>query len=116
MKKSFYFSYCPNIYSYLLTPNGDGLNDTFEIDLQEQEKKQQQIYRNSKAIPVFNLTIFNKNGMLVYQKDSYMQDKERFCGVGNVGSFAGSELPDGDYFFRITGSEKISGNIYIKRK
>ncbi len=96
---------------YFLSPNGDGVNDTFEI-----VQKRQIFNRSSTSTPIFNLTIFNKNGEVVYQKENYMQDAEHFYGVGNVGSFAGTELPDGDYFFSITGSENRSGNIYLKRE
>ncbi len=97
-------------YSLLLTPNGDGVNDTLEIG---NPKKS---VRSSKSkAPVYNLTIFTKKGESVYQKQRYMQDNERFIGIGNVGNYANKALPAGAYFFTIKGSANSSGHIYIKR-
>ncbi len=45
-----------------------------------------------------------------------MQDREFFQGIGNVGKYSRKTLPDGDYFFTITGSIAASGHIYIKRE
>ncbi len=82
--------------NYFISPNGDGKNDTWVL--------------------TYNVTIFNKKGNIIYRKENYMQDEERFSGVGNTGEYSGRTLPDGDYFFTITGSITESGHIYIKRE
>lgn len=102
-------------FQYFLSPNGDGINDTWEITA---TKKSGSLKTENKyqKVPVYNVTIFNSKGNIVYQKDNYMRDRELFYGVGNIGKYKGSTLADGDYFFTITGSIAASGHIYIKRK
>jgi gliding motility-associated-like protein len=59
----------PNVFS----PNGDGMNDRFNILNIEQHKNQ--------------LTIFNRWGMVVYQATDYRNQ------------WAGGDLPEGTYFY-----------------
>lgn len=95
----------------LLTPNGDGANDTFEII----GGKIKTTYRDRTVIPIYNLRIFNRQGEIVYLKENYMQDEERFTGIGNTGNYTNKELPEGTYFLTITGGGNNSGYIFLKR-
>jgi gliding motility-associated-like protein len=87
----------PNVF----TPNGDGVNDTFKITLEED---------NSKTIlDVFwnnNLAIYNRQGKLVYSKIDY---------DGKIGEFDGGNLPDGVYFYvlRCFGVKDASYQGYV---
>ncbi len=95
---------------HVLTPNGDGVNDTFEINIPEKTTK-----KTSYSV-TFKLTILNEKGEVVYQKNSYMKDRERFKGVGNKGKKAAVCLPAGIYSYTFEGYKKHFGHIYIQRK
>lgn len=102
---------------YLITPNGDGFNDTWEIGTTEKPEGETTALRSSETyVPVYNITIFNSQGAMVYKKKNYMQDHERFYGMGNTGGYVSKVLPDGNYFFMIKGSVNKSGYLYIKRE
>ncbi len=92
---------------YLLTPNGDGINDTFELTELKSKKKRKPF--------VATITISNKKGEVVYQQSKYMKGKERFRGIGNIGKQRNVSLPTGIYSFKIKGKKEYSGKIYIKR-
>ena len=70
----------PNIF----TPNGDGINDYFEIGYGEtgQPINDLNIYFKS-----HKLTIFNRWGRIVYKSSNYRND------------WSGGDLPDGTYFY-----------------
>jgi len=78
-----------------ISPNGDGLNDTFNIAFLRAKK----------------LTIFNRFGTKVYVKNQYMNEWG-----GN--SDAGDELPVGTYYYVIDVPEDspITGWVYINRE
>ena len=61
-----------------LSPNGDGLNETFYVAKIEE-------------FPDNRLEVFNRWGNLVYAADGYRNDWD--------GSYYGSPLPDGAYFY-----------------
>ena len=90
--------------NYLLTPNGDGANDSFRpIDAE-----------NS---PNNILNIYNRNGILVYSKINY---RNEFDGISNVNSVfkRNKGLPSGVYFYILTLKDtgsKVNGYIYIAR-
>lgn len=65
----------------LITPNGDGKNDVLFFPKAEK-------YGNNV------LRVFNRWGNIVYQKINYQWDDERFDGT-----YKGSPLPDGNYFY-----------------
>ncbi|MEM1216487.1 MAG: gliding motility-associated C-terminal domain-containing protein, partial [Bacteroidota bacterium] len=65
----------------LITPNGDGRNDT--LDFGEIDK-----------FGTNSLKVYNRWGDLVYQKLNYQRDEERFDGIYN-----GQQLPAGNYFY-----------------
>ena len=78
-----------------ISPNGDGLNDAFELT----------------GLGVKELGIYNRYGAKVYSKTNYTNQW-----VGQ--SDNGNDLPDGTYYFvidRIQGESK-SGWIYINRE
>lgn len=78
-----------------ISPNGDGLNDFFDLQLFE----------------VDYLNIFNRWGVKVYEKQNYSKE---WVGQSNNGS----ELPDATYFYHIrfkSGEEK-TGWIYVNRE
>ncbi len=83
--------------SNLFTPNGDGVNDTWYI-------------QDILNYPDNEVFVYNIYGGLVYTKKGYGNDWD--------GTFNGSALPDGTYFYvlRFTDSEKINkGSLDILR-
>jgi gliding motility-associated-like protein len=71
------------LISQLLTPNGDGSNDTWRIDSLETLKN-------------VSAEVFNRYGEWVYKSSRYRNEwKGTFRDTGN-------ELPDGTYFFLVT--------------
>lgn len=87
-----------------ISPNGDGLNDTFVIAGIEDH-------------PENSLLIFNRRGDIVYQAENYANDWD---GTANADMQIGSsELPDGSYFYHLQikdHPEVIRGSVLIKRK
>ena len=86
------------------SPDGDGVNDTWEIQ-----------GLNFKG--AYELTIFNRWENIVFTTNDYQND---WAGTSTISSFMSSsnEVPDGVYFYWITwadGTPPISGYIYIKR-
>jgi gliding motility-associated-like protein len=80
------------------TPNQDGNNDNF-------------IVHGIEAYPDNVMTIFNRWGNIVYQKENYFNE---WNGVNNKGD----ELPDGTYFviLEINGGELVlKGYVEMKR-
>ena len=88
------FTLDSNIVIYeLITPNGDGDNETFYI-------------KNIKALPSTQVTVFNVWHQVVYHKDKYENDWD------------GGGLPIGTYYYLVKVQEwdKVyKGNLYIKR-
>lgn len=79
------------------SPNGDGVNDFFEII-------------GISNIPENILEIYNRWGALVYSSEDYQNDWD--------GIYNGNELPEGVYFYvfkDILLDEKIHGNVLVKR-
>jgi len=86
------------------SPDGDGVNDTWEIQ-----------GLNFKG--AYELTVFNRWENIVFTTKDYQND---WAGTSTISSFMSSsnEVPDGVYFYWITwvdGTPPVSGYIYIKR-
>jgi hypothetical protein len=104
----------PNI----LTPNGDGNNDVFEITeappTNEDELPPMKLSLNegSKPLSLYyrstSLVIFNRQGRIVYESDDYQNDWD------------GDNLPDGVYFYVLKcfgwkSNEVYQGSVTIMR-
>ena len=94
-----------------VTPNGDGLNDFFEI-------------RGISEFPNNNVKIFNRWGVLVWETDGYDEENNVFRGISNGRSTIAEdqELPTGTYFYILTfpdenpsGRGTYNGYLYINR-
>jgi gliding motility-associated-like protein len=81
----------------VLTPNNDGINDTWKI-----------LRPNSVRIDV---RIFNRWGQEVYKKGDYQNQWDGF----GTGSFLGRPLPHGTYYYLIDVVNKISGVKEVKK-
>ena len=93
--------FIPNAFA----PDGDGVNDTWEIPGIEN------------AVG-YKLIIFNRWGIKVYETNNYKND---WAGTSQTDSFISKDnmLPEGTYFYSIIWgdeSEPTRGFIYIKRR
>ena len=93
--------FIPNAFS----PDGDGVNDTWEIPGIEN------------AVG-YKLIIFNRWGIKVYETNNYKND---WAGTSQTDSFISKDnmLPEGTYFYSIIWgdeSEPTRGFVYIKRR
>ena len=90
------------------SPNGDGINDQFEI-------------KGLTKYKTVEIEIFNRWGNVVYQSNNYGggQGKAGFWdGTASQGIRTGSgPVPTGTYFYvlKLDGKEKINGAIYLDR-
>jgi len=86
------------------SPNGDGLNDTFDIRFIED------IYPN------FTMEIRNRNGDLVYKGNA---NSPNWDGTSTEGSLGSGVLPVGAYFYYIDfndgSTEPARGTVYLSR-
>ncbi|MDL2228562.1 gliding motility-associated C-terminal domain-containing protein [Bacteroidales bacterium OttesenSCG-928-K03] len=87
------------------TPNSDGINDTFDITVDGDERTILDIFTGN------TLSIYNRQGFLVYSKNDYS---------GSPGEFDGKNLPDGVYFYvlnckGVRSNETYQGYVHIFR-
>jgi len=85
------------------SPNGDGVNDVFVI-------------RGISNYPNNKITILNRWGSVVFEKDNYDNtwDGKSMQGI----RFGGDDLPDGTYFYLLdlgNGEKPYTGFIYISK-
>lgn len=86
----------PVIYN-TFTPNGDGINDLWEIP-------------NLKDYPKANVTIFNRYGIQLYNSTGYVQPWN--------GQYNGRDVPSGTYYYIVkpgNGQKIYSGNVTVIR-
>ena len=90
--------------NYAITPNGDGINDSFKLKIIDQS-------------PNNELRIFNRAGMLVFAKTNY---KNEFKGYSNQKTFpTKGPLPEGVYFYLLDLrdlNKKYQGYFYLQAK
>ena len=87
------------------SPDGDGFNDTWEIQ-----------GLNFKG--GYELTVFNRWENIVFTTKNYQND---WAGTSTISSFISSsnQVPDGVYFYWITWADEtapVSGYVYIRRR
>jgi gliding motility-associated-like protein len=84
-----------------ISPNGDGLNDTYIV-----------VKRTSTDKVRFE--VYTRNQVPVYQNLDY---DNSFDGTGNLGGFMGDVLPDGIYYYLISvnGAKGIPGYLILNR-
>ncbi|MGE5424059.1 MAG: gliding motility-associated C-terminal domain-containing protein, partial [Syntrophothermus sp.] len=89
---------CLIVYNYI-TPNGDGLNDTWIIDCME-------------TYPENSVEIFNIWGDLIKHFDNYNNHSV----VWNGTNLQDKPVPDGTYYYvmRIPGKKAISGWVFVR--
>ncbi len=93
-----------------ITPNGDGINDFFEI-------------KGIENYPNNNLKVFNRWGVLVFETENYGTGNVLFTGQSDGRATIAKEraLPTGTYFYSLKfigdnpGEEVYSGYLYISR-
>jgi gliding motility-associated-like protein len=91
--------------NYLLTPNGDGVNDFLEIIELEQS-------------PHNKISIFDRNGLKVFEMVNYTNE---FTGTANVDNLVINKkqgLPEGIYFYVIRMDDlglNYQGFLYLER-
>ena len=100
--------FVPNVF----TPNGDGINDYFEIRC---------LYNYANA----EIEIFNRNGNLLYKRDhygniDYWGSKEKAFWNGrseNNLNFMGSEVPVGTYYYilKLGNGKVLTGYVFLAR-
>ena len=91
----------PNGFS----PDGDGINDTWEI-------------QGLNGTTAYRLSVFNRWETKVYETTQYANDWD---GTSNVSAFisSGNNLPEGAYFYLLeldNGAPPMTGFVYIKRR
>jgi gliding motility-associated-like protein len=87
-----------------ISPNGDGLNDTWIIAGIERH-------------PNNTVTICSRWGDVVYKVEGYDNVNVVWKGEVNIGSTSDSKAPEGTYFYMVEleDGSKISGFIVLKR-
>ena len=97
---SVYIEVIEDLRAYnVFTPNGDGINDYFEI-------------QHAERFPEMQVEIYNRWGSLLYSSKGYDS------GTYWDGTTRGKEVPVGTYYYIIipyTGAEPITGHVTIIR-
>ncbi len=91
----------------IFSPNGDGINDVLQI-------------RDAEKYPNNRVSIFNRNGSLVFEITGYNNRDKGWTGVPNTGFFVNTDriVPNGTYFYVIEpndGSKTVTGFFILKR-
>ncbi|MDR6764550.1 gliding motility-associated-like protein [Flavobacterium sp. 2755] len=93
---------------YGFSPNGDGINDYWQID-------------DITNYPNNQVLIYNRWGDLVFQTENYDNTSNVFTGIANKSRNLGAnQLPEGTYFFEIRVNQphhfkKLKGYLVLKR-
>ncbi|MBR9853363.1 MAG: gliding motility-associated C-terminal domain-containing protein [Algicola sp.] len=95
----------PTLGNYFLSPNGDGINDSWIID-------------NLEESPNNSVRIFNRYGQKVFEQINYTNE---FHGIANIGTMItnqGTGLPEGVYFYLVTLEDlelEYTGFLFLDR-
>ncbi|MBC8770613.1 gliding motility-associated C-terminal domain-containing protein [Arenibacter sp. BSSL-BM3] len=90
--------------NYLVTPNGDGVNDALYIE--ELELSDDDI-----------ITIYNRNGQKVYQESNYTNGFTGYSNLNNIVIDRAAGLPNGVYFYIIEMKDlklNYQGYLYLE--
>jgi gliding motility-associated-like protein len=97
---------CLTVYTGI-SPNGDGMNESWEI-------------KGIESYPDNNVKVFDRWGNIVFEKDSYNNLLETtWKGTSNKGLSKGQDLPNGTYYYEIDikGLNKpLSGFVILNRE
>jgi len=91
--------------NYLITPNGDGINDFLEIDALEQS-------------PNNRMRIYDRNGLLVFEQTNYTNGFNGYATDGKWVINRNRGLPSGVYFYLLTMDDldlEFQGFLYLAR-
>lgn len=93
-----------------ISPNADGMNDTFKIE-------------GIDCFPNNTVEIFNRYGVIVYKKDGYDNVTNPFAGIsdGRATLKQGDKLPTGTYFYTLRYDDngkrvEKAGYLYINNQ
>lgn len=89
--------------NYAITPNGDGINDSFTLKILERS-------------PNNEFRVFDRNGLTVFEQSNY---KDEFRGKGNRNIFIDGDLPEGVYFYLLDLKDldlSFQGYFYLQTK
>lgn len=91
--------------NYLLTPNGDGINDFLEIP-------------ELVSYPNNLVQIYDRNGLLVFEKDNYTYQFNGYATEGDMVINRNKGLPSGVYFYLVTIQDfdlEYQGFLYLAK-
>jgi gliding motility-associated-like protein len=92
-------------YHYIVTPNGDGINDFLSIpELEDYDSNR--------------LLIFDRNGLKVFEQENYTDEFSGKAGINIPAISWDKGLPQGIYFYLVYAGEdnfRIQGFLYLKR-
>lgn len=95
----------PYLGNHLLTPNGDGVNDFLHFEELAQS-------------PNNRVRIFDRNGLLVFEKKNYSQEFNGYANTGDVVINRKQGLPNGVYFYLVDMDDlelEYQGYLYLAR-
>ena len=105
---------CVIDFQDVVTPNQDGINDSFTLDIQVDGILGKD-FNIPEAFPDYELKIFNRNGVLVYEAT---RQKAEFDGNSNINTSAGA-LATGMYFYvfnpNFEDNEPFQGSFYLSK-
>jgi gliding motility-associated-like protein len=92
------------IFSQVISPNGDGINDTWTIG-------------GIERFPDNRITIFSRWGDVVYKAKGYDNVNVYWNGDYNNGKSSSGSCPDGTYFYIIElgNGSKLTGFVVLNR-
>ncbi|NVK64029.1 MAG: gliding motility-associated C-terminal domain-containing protein [Flavobacteriales bacterium] len=90
-----------NMINYIVSPNGDNINDKLEI-------------KGLQFVNSYDLKIFNRWGALIYESRNYQNDWDGEVTVKGAGTLNGDKVPDGTYFYVLDVIKKDNEAILVR--